>query len=129
MKKLLAITVLVCFAGLNQLFAVNPIPSYNVLVAGKAIFQESTKPFLGNGIPTDAKRKMNVQTSTASPSAGATRSIVAIKMYRLDGQVILGPYYLVCGQSISVNIDDKKWGVEVVSEVPSRVSVFTSSEN
>lgn len=128
MKKLLAITVLLCFAGLSQLFAVNPIPSYNVLVTGKAIFQESTTPFFGNGVPTDAKRKMNIVTSTASPSGSSTRSIISVRVYRLDGQVVLGPYYLVCGQSLQVGIDFKKWGVDVTTQETSCVSVWTSTE-
>ena len=127
MKKLLLIFVLVCFAGLNQLFAANPIPSYNVLVTGRASFLESTIPFLGN-VPSDARRQMNVQTSTASPSARVSSSIVVVKIYRLDGLITKGPYYLICGQSLSVGIDDYKWGVEVKTEVPARVSVWASSE-
>jgi hypothetical protein len=127
MKKLMLISVLVCFAGINQLFSANPIPSYNVLVTGRAIFQEGTKPISGNTV-SDERRQMNVQTSTASPTNGFALLIVAVKVYRLDGAITMGPYYLQVGQSLGVRIDDKRWGVDVVSEQTSRVSVWTSTD-
>jgi len=124
MKKLLIITVLVCFAGF-QLFAVNPIPSYNVLVQGRASFQEQIRPIGGNS-NADMKRKMNIQTSTASPGTGIKAlSIVSITVYRLDHSINLGPYYIYAGQSLSVGIDFSAWGVDVVTE-RARVSVWAS---
>ena len=125
MKKLLLISVLVCFAAINQLFAANPIPSYNVLVAGRAVFQESNKPIVRN-TSTDAKRQMNIQTSTASPTEGFSHAIIVVTIYQLNGIITKGPYYLICGQSISATIDDTTWGVSVLSEEPSRVSVWAS---
>ncbi len=127
MKKVLLISLFIWFSGLSQLFATNPIPSYNVLVTGRANFQEKIKPISGNSL-TDEKRQMNIQTSTSSPTAGFSRSIIVVKVYRLDGSALKGPYYLICGQSLSVAIDDKTWGVDVVSEETSRESVWTSSD-
>jgi|WetSurMetagenome_2_1015567.scaffolds.fasta_scaffold443118_1 hypothetical protein len=125
MKKLLIISVLVCFAGL-QLFAVNPIPSYNVLVLGRASFQE-IRNVAGNNVEKE-KRLMNIQTSTASPGSGISKglSIVSITVYRLDRRVTLGPFYIYCGQSLQVSIDTSAWGVDVVTQALARVNVFTS---
>jgi hypothetical protein len=125
MKKVLFISVLVCFTAINQLFAANPIPSYNVLVTGRAVFQESSKPIVRNSA-TDARRQMNIQTSTSSPTNGFSHAIVVVTIYRLDGAITKGPYYLICGQSVSAAIDDTTWGVSVLSEEPSRVSVWAS---
>jgi hypothetical protein len=126
MKKLLLISVLVCLAGLNQIFAANPIPSFNVLVTGRATFQESTKP-IGRIIPGKERRMMNIQTSTASPTNGVANSIISATVYRLDGTLTLGPYYIVCGQSLVVGVDDKPWGVIVLTGVPAKFSVWASS--
>jgi hypothetical protein len=125
MRKLLLIAVLVCFAG--GLFAANPIPSYNVLVNGRASFLETVKPFVGNAVP-DAKRMMNIQTSTGSPGMGFSTVFVYTWVYRLDGTVRQGPYYIAVGQTISVQIDFTSWGVDVVTQAPSRISVWTSTD-
>jgi hypothetical protein len=127
MKKLFFISVLVCFAGINQLFSANPIPSYNVLVLGKASFQESTKPIIGNTVP-DEKRQMNVQSSTASPTKGFAGFILRARAYRLDGSMVLGPFYFQVGQTLQISIDDRAWGVEISSDQPSRESVWIVGE-
>lgn len=125
MKKLLLISVLVCFAGL-QLFASNPIPSYNVLVQDRASFQETPPPFIGN-VPKDEKRQMNIETTSSSGgSAALGASIVIVNVYRLDGRGSMGPYYLICGQSLSVFVDDKSWGVNVMANDPTLVSVWAN---
>ena len=128
MKKLILITALVCLAGLNQLFAVNPIPSYNVFVSGKSAFQESGKPG-DNGTPGKERRQMNIETSSAStppPSTGFGRPMVSVVLYQIDGHNSMGPYYIYVGQSLSVGIDDSPWGVSINSESPSFVNVYTN---
>jgi hypothetical protein len=127
MKKLLLITVFVCVAAISQAFAANPIPSYNVLVNGRAVFQESSKPIIGGTNTTKERRQMNVQTSVASPTAGFSQSIVVTSVYRLDGTIVLGPYYLVVGQRIAVGIDNQTWGVSVATDA-ARVSVWTTDQ-
>jgi len=131
MKKLLLISVLVCFVGLSQLFAINPIPSYNVKVIGKASFQELGKPFISvNNIITKEKRQLNVETTISSGGgkSGLSNSIVAISVYRLDGQITMGPYFLICGQSLTVGIDDQPWGVNLIAQDLSIISVWTSTD-
>jgi hypothetical protein len=130
MKKLLIISVLLCFAGF-KLLAVNPIPSYNVLVQGKVTFQEAV-PSVGGGAGLFAKEKrmMNIQTHTASPSTGIKlTSIIAITVYRLDHRISYGPYYIYCGQSLSIGIDNSYWGVDVYTADLARVSVWTSEQH
>jgi hypothetical protein len=129
MKKLLLISVLVCLAAVNQVLATNPIPSYNVLVTGRANFQEkNTKPIGGLPIGKE-KRQMNVESSTASPTAGFSNTVIVAVIYRLDGQVRKGPYYIISGQTLSVGIDDQAWGVDVLAQDPALVSVYTSSDS
>jgi hypothetical protein len=127
MKKLLLICVLVCLAALNQVFAANPIPSYNVLVVGAASFQESSRPMNANNLSKE-RRQMDVESSTASPTAGFAGTVIAAVVYRLDGRVTMGPYYMICGQTLVVGIDDKTWGVNVLAKDPAYVSVWTSSD-
>ena len=126
MKKLLLILALICVAGLNQLFAANPIPCYNVVVSGKATFQESNRP-ITSIVPTDERRQMNIETSTSSsPTAGITRTFVVAKLYQIAGHGTMGPYFIPCGQTLSVAIDDQAWAVDLFTEDYSIVSVYTN---
>ena len=94
-----------------------PIPSFNVTVTDPAAFQE-TGP-----AATRAKRIMNVQVKPKSiadtGSCGAT-----IYIYSLDHETILGPYYVNCGETLTVPIDEREWGVVVTADVPVEVSVW-----
>ena len=129
MKKLFLISVLVCLAGLNQLFAANPIPSYNVLVSGKANFQETVKSKSAG--PSKEKRQMNIETSTSTatppPSTGMGRAVVVAMLYQLDGTATMGPFYIPIGQSLSVGIDGSPWGVNIGSADGVLVSVWTTN--
>jgi len=129
MKKLFLISVLVCLAGLNQLFAANPIPSYNVLVSGKANFQESVKSKSSG--PSKEKRQMNIETSTSTatppPSTGMGRAVVVAMLYKLDGSASMGPYYIGVGQSLSIGIDGSAWGVNIAAPDAALVSVWTTN--
>lgn len=126
MKKLFLVFALVCVAGINQLFAANPIPSYNVLISGRAVFQEMVKPVVGNNVP-DERRQMNIETtSSVSPTkaGGFARTLIVTTVFALDGHATLGPYYLIAGQSLKVSIDEKAWGVNFSPDGPAYVSVW-----
>jgi len=122
MKKILLISVLVFFAGLNQLLAANPIPSYNVLVTSRANFQEIKA--LGGNNQSKERRQMNIETTSASPSTSFGNTIVVTTVYRLDGRATLGPYYIVVGQTLVIGIDTSAWGVNVSTDGQSLVSVW-----
>lgn len=127
MKKLLLVFGLVCIFGLNQLFAANPIPSYHVLVTGKALFQETGKPISTVGsIQTKEKRLMNIETSTSVPTKGIGRTLIVAMLYQLDGQASMGPYYIFAGQSLMVPISDKPWGVTLQTDGTAYANVYTN---
>jgi hypothetical protein len=127
MKKLFLISVLVCLAGLNQLFAANPIPSYNVLISnGKTSFQESVKQ--GAGGAAKEKRQMNIETTVStSPTSGFGRAVAVAYVYQIVGHTTLGPFYIPVGQSIAVGIDETAWGVNIATPDAAFVSVWTTN--
>ena len=87
---------------------------------------ENNKITTRTDVPKE-RRMMNIETSVASPTAGFAHSIIVTTLYRLDGSgITMGPYYLVCGQSLSVLIDNKIWGVNIVTVDPARISVWAS---
>ncbi len=92
-------------------FAVNPIPSYGVLVHEYANFQEQSKSF-GTGKLDRGKKTMVVRSI-----CGGTKDQCncTVWVYTLDGQTVLGPFYLVGSDIVYVDIDEREWGVLVQS--------------
>ena len=114
---LLAVVVSLIVCGFEQLYAQQPIPSYNVSVKIRANFQELQ--------PSRGRRTMNIKVqcsgTSLSPSCQAT-----VWIYSLDGQTILGPYIVNGGETLSVSIDEREWGVFVQTEDIITVDVWTS---
>lgn len=107
----------------------NPIPSYNVLITGKAIFvdQSSAEVVNNNQILSAEKRDMNVDNNgggSNSPDPNQGPSIV-VYIFTLDHSIVLGPYIVPSGQNISVPIDDSAWGVAIGTDSQVNVSVWT----
>jgi hypothetical protein len=97
-----------------------PIPSYNIQIYGAANFQENLKPFKISG----AKEK-RIQNVAVSGSTGGKASVI---IYSLDGRDVLGPYTVYVGETLSVEIDERDWGVLVESEDDIQVTVWISEE-
>jgi hypothetical protein len=111
--------IMVCFV--SQAMAQYPIPSYNVGVIQQAYFEEQGNNMVINPIP-QAKREVNIQTqclaiSTHSPCA-------EVWVFSLDGQDLLGPYYIDNNDILSVPIDDRLWGVYLVATYELNASVW-----
>jgi len=51
-------------------------------------------------------------------------NMATVWIYSLDGLDILGPYYLACGNTLEVEIDDREWGALVESDMDINVSVW-----
>lgn len=60
-----------------------------------------------------------VVTSVGTKSCTAT-----VWVYSLDQTTVLGPYTVTCGQTLSVPIDERQWGVLVESEEEVIVDVW-----
>jgi len=110
-----------CFTVYSQGFPRYPIPSYNIPVTGFADF--------ANQVSTN-QQSFSLEKKQQCVPAGPRHIIIRISavtdpgqscqatvwVYSLDLTTVLGPYYLSCGDEISVPIDDRQWGVMVDSE-------------
>lgn len=94
-----------------------PIPSYNVTVDGYTLFQES----MGSSL-TEGKKILNTSVKKYGPESPECTATVWI--YSLDEQSVLGPYSVPVGTILSVEIDDRLWGVLVDSDCEILVDVW-----
>jgi hypothetical protein len=122
MKKFIlvfiALTIAVCF----QAKAVKPIPSYNSPLYNLANFQEKQHNDK-NGIKE--KRDMCVQSTTT----GGGHTNATIWIYSLDFRTILGPFILTDNDKITVQVDEREWGVLVLTDAAHlSVSVWIDKE-
>ena len=105
----------------GQKIPVYPIPSSQVPVNGNAIFSQDIQ---GTAItPTEGKKEIKVQVNSV---AGLPNCQATVWIYTLDRTTILGPYIVNCGETLTVEIDDREWGVLVESENDILVDVWTS---
>ena len=51
-------------------------------------------------------------------------NMATVWIYSIDGLDILGPYYVTCGNTLEVEIDDREWGALVESDMDINVSVW-----
>jgi hypothetical protein len=109
MKKLVLVIAVLFFAAGFQAKAVKPIPSYHSPMYGLANFQEKHIP-LKNG-PKE-KRDMNVQSTVS----GGGPKLAIVYVYSLDMATILGPFYLYGDDKITVQVDEREWGVFVLTD-------------
>jgi hypothetical protein len=130
MKKilLLTISILMVTAVFAKVKAGNPIPSYNVPVTNKAYFQEDNASIMNN-IPTDEKRDMNISNDTpGNKPSGYGYGTLQVIIYRLDQSIVLGPFFIPLGETLTVPIDGGRWGVAAQAEDPTLMSVWTTTE-
>lgn len=111
MKKYVFITALIIltFAPFLILKAQHHIPSIDVELSGSSItFEEGQEP----GTEVAERRKLKVKVADESPNTNASAIIV---LYSLDDSDVMGPYTVNEGAEIAMDIDDREWGVEVLS--------------
>ncbi len=129
MKKifLLTISILMVTAVFAKAKGANPIPSYNVPVANNAYFQEDNS-ILGNYDPSKEKRDINVSNDGAGSKSNVTNELssITVYIYRLDQSVILGPFIIPAGETLTMPIDVYQWGVYTQTNNPTNVSVWTN---
>ena len=107
-----------------NVFAQYPIASYDTPVNTGTYFSmdQSQSPAM-----SAEKRKMNIDTT--DPDTAPTAGFVTFMVYSLDMQSFQGPYTLQVGTSKSIEIDERPWGLVVLSLDGSacNMSVFTES--
>ncbi len=126
MKKLSysLIFVLVCaFSGYNS-FAQNPIPSYNNPVIVGETFEEEDEDFIFFMMSME-ERKLKIGINDPNQSQFVEWAI--IEYYSLDGTFISNPLYVDENNSLEINIDNRKYGVRVLSKSENcQISVWTT---
>lgn len=104
---------------LPQIFSQNipvyPIPSYGVAIIGSAVFKNSDVRVFCLREKHNALVRLN-SASSEDPDCQGT-----VWLYSLDNSSVLGPYTAFCGETLTVEVDEREWGVLVESE--SKVSV------
>ncbi|HSN50425.1 MAG TPA: hypothetical protein VLR52_04270 [Bacteroidales bacterium] len=109
MKKgfiLLAGVLLFSLSAISQNFPVYGIPSYGTLIEGPTLF----KPTF-HSVPTVGEGRRELHTTvTGTPSSSA---IIIVRS--LDGLDSKGPFVVMAGETLNVEIDDREWGVGVTS--------------
>ena len=66
---------------------------------------------------------MQIQV-TSQKTPDTTTCQATVWVYSLDHTTVLGPYTVLCGETLTVDIDDRDWGTLVESDVPVVVSVW-----
>lgn len=100
-------------SGKSQSIPTYPIPSFNVAVNGDANFRNKLTRY-DTCQSTDEKRDAKIHLKSAS--IANTHCSATVWVYSLDLTTILGPYQMSCGETLTVVIDDREWGVLVESE-------------
>ena len=124
MKKALFILLLLGFVSSSGVFAQKVptyrIPSYNQPVCGLANFIPS---FSGDPASSNGEKEKRSQNIAVHGTSG---SYAIVWIYSLDGLDILGPYTVYAGDTLSVGIDDREWGVTIWSAFNIDVDVWVS---
>ena len=131
MKKILFLTFLFFVAQFSVARAEQPIPSYHARIYHMGNFREHNN---GNGIghnkfqikSTKEKRDMEIQAATAT---GGPKSAAIIFVYSSDLKDIIGPLIINSGETLTIPVDDRDWGVFVTSEDHIYIDVWTSDSS
>jgi hypothetical protein len=116
MKQIISFATLLiltgCFlSGYPQGVPTYPIPSYNIAISTYANFREGLQTTHTDQLR--GKRQINVQVRSGSD---ADNCQATVWVYSLDRITILGPYTVPCGITLTVDIDEREWGVMVECE-------------
>jgi hypothetical protein len=125
MNARLLITLVLFMACLSTVKSQNiptyPIPSYNILVDGTANFRNALTQ---KDTCKNFKEKRDANIHLKSASIGNPDCRATVWVYSLDLSTILGPYQVSCGETLTVPIDEREWGVIVQSDSDVIVDVW-----
>jgi hypothetical protein len=120
MKNIYVLILFAVTAFINPVKAQYPIPSYNVSVNGKATFEENEQLILS---PESPSRIRNVIVHSSVVHMDPSTPDISIRFYSLDGQNTYGPYLMDSNYKI-FEIDDRQWGVLIVTDQEISVDVW-----
>jgi hypothetical protein len=130
MKKILFLTFLFLVAQSITLRAEQPIPSRHARIYHKGNFREHHEngghsPFMLKG--TKEKRDMEIQVN--SSTGNVPRNAVMVYVYSSDMKDIIGPFFVNSGETLTVPVDDRDWGVYIESNDHVYVDVWSSDSS
>lgn len=100
-----------------------PIPSYNVHLIGISEFNELSH---SSGSKINEKKKKEGNVKGHPCGLDTLDCSFTAYFYSIDGQSRLGPYTVQCGETLTVPLDDREWGVIVISDMVICVDVWIS---
>ena len=123
-KKFLLILVIALITGGTSSFTQNlkpnklqPIPSYKFLMNGQQRFKD-----YGHGPSIKERRQLNIKTSATTH--GIKQWDIKVWVVKDSSTVVLGPYYPLLGQTLSVFVDWGTWGAVIKSTIDISVDIW-----
>lgn len=122
MKKILLLTVSILMVSVT--FGQFPIPSFNVPVTGKAYFvTANTININGTGQSLIAEKR-DVNVTNDGGGNGPTGGSLIFFVTCATQPIVLGPYSVGAGQTVSVPIDQNQWNVSMFTSQTTMVDVW-----
>jgi hypothetical protein len=128
MKKIILLAISILMVSAVFANPGNPIPSFNFNLRNKANFQENNSSIINFGLNKE-RRDMNVSNDTPGhrPIGNGSGRIEVI-IYRLDLTIVLGPFVVPAGETLTIPIDKHQWGVFARTNHQTIISVWTSHD-
>jgi len=125
MKKLYGLIVICTIFGIMQGFSQNipsyPIPSFGISVDGFVNFKNRS---IQNDNCDNLREKRVAKVHLRSAFEENPECQATVWVYTLDYTTILGPFTVLCDETLTVEIDEREWGVLVESEFEVIVDVW-----
>ena len=128
MRKVLLFAISIFMISAISVQAGNPIPSFNFQLKKNANFQETN---FGTGHSDLSKDRRDMNVSNDSPGGnkpGTGSGWISVMIYRLDHSIVRGPFFIRAGETLTIPIDGKPWGVFAHSPHKTIISVWTSRD-
>jgi len=126
MKKIILLSVILFFAGLNltiaQVAVIKSIPTYNYYMTE----QSATFVEQGAGVMRE-KRDVNVVITNGGDAVGED-VFATIFIVKKDGSQVYGPFTVYSDEPFSMGLPQGKWGVTVNCTWDVNLSVWISKE-
>jgi len=112
MKKLvlIAIVALVAAVPFKKANAQFTIPAYNVQVTANTTFEDS-----GFSAQNQDREERILTVDVEDQHRSSDNAWVSIVLYKLNGNLSVGPFKVKEGKTFQMTLDDDDWGVQVMS--------------
>jgi hypothetical protein len=115
MKKITFLSIfftLLCLVMQAQVEKILPIPSFRVAIDSAYVrFQEN----IHRNSPDVSRAKRIMKVKIISNSLTKLNCQAQVSVYSLDGLDTLGPFTVLCGNTLMVEVDEREWGALVQS--------------